>query len=169
MIDLFKANAYDVIKYKIKELRDAAFVAMKMLKSMNELDKNKKALLQKLIDASIFEGKDILENDFVLLESIFTSLPPEEEFKLAILDAKGMQIENSNSDNDSHHSIDALSAEEVVSDADSEVESKEESSENTDSQEELVDTDEESSVTTDIPKENMDTDYDKEDLVSNSD
>ena len=110
--------------------------------------------MQKLIDASIFEGKDILENDFVLLESIFTSLPPEEEFKLAILDAKGMQIENSNSDN-----------EEVVSDADSEVESKEEISENTDSQEELVDTDEESSVTTDIPKENMDTDYDKEDLV----
>ena len=42
MIDLFKANAYDVIKYKIKELRNAAFVAMKMLKSMNELDKNKK-------------------------------------------------------------------------------------------------------------------------------
>ena len=61
MIDLFQNNMYRDIKYKIKKLRNAALLTLKMLKKSNELGRDNKELLQKLSNASIFEAKDLLK------------------------------------------------------------------------------------------------------------
>ena len=63
MIQLFNNNMYSDIKYKIKELRNAAKLTLKILKRTNWLGKDKEDLLHKLANASIFEGKDLLKNN----------------------------------------------------------------------------------------------------------
>ena len=90
MIDLFQNNMYRDIKYKIKKLRNAALLTLKMLKKSNELGRDNKELLQKLSNASIFEAKYLLKNNIESLKSIFALLPDEEELEQA---AKEMGVD----------------------------------------------------------------------------
>ena len=108
MIELFQNNMYRDIKYKIKKLRNAALLTLKMLKKSNELGRDNKELLQKLSNASIFEAKDLLKNNIESLKSIFTLLPDEEELEQAAKEIKDSELsekyesdssENENSEN----------------------------------------------------------------------
>lgn len=115
MIDLFQNNMYRDIKYKIKKLRNAALLTLKMLKKSNELGRDNKELLQKLSNASIFEAKDLLKNNIESLKSIFALLPDEEELEQAAKEIKDSEIkekdessssenENSENENEEHES-----------------------------------------------------------------
>ena len=73
MIQLFKNDMYDDIKYKIKELRNAAMVALGIMKSSNCLERDNEDLLNKLVNSSIFEGKDLLKNNIESLQKMFCS------------------------------------------------------------------------------------------------
>ena len=115
MIDLFQNNMYRDIKYKIKKLRNAALLTLKMLKKSNELGRDNKELLEKLSNASIFEAKDLLKNNIESLKSIFALLPNEEELEQAAKEIKDSEIndkdessssenENSENENEEHES-----------------------------------------------------------------
>ena len=84
MIELFKNNMYSDIKYKIKELRSAALIALKMLKRSNEAGKANQDLLHKLVNASIFEGKELLKNNFETLQMILISYQTKKNFCLQL-------------------------------------------------------------------------------------
>ena len=100
MIQLFKNDMYDDIKYKIKELRNAA---MKIMKSSNCLERDNEDLLNKLVNSSIFEGKDLLKNNIESLREIFLLLPDEEEILQTIKEVKGS--ENDDNDKDYHLTV----------------------------------------------------------------
>ena len=121
MIELFQNNMYRDIKFKIKQLRNAALVTLKMLKKSNELGRDNKQLLQKLSNASIFEAKDLLKNNIESLKSIFALLPDEEEFVQAAKEIKHSEF----GDEDESDSSESESSEIESSENENEVEERE--------------------------------------------
>ena len=121
MIELFQNNMYRDIKFKIKQLRNAALVTLKMLKKSNELGRDNKQLLQKLSNASIFEAKDLLKNNIESLKSIFALLPDEEEFVQAAKEIKHSEF----GDEDESDSSESDSSETESSENENEVEERE--------------------------------------------
>ena len=105
MIHLFKNEMYNDIKYKIKELRNAAMVALKLLERTNCLGKDNEELLNNLANASIFEGKNLLKNNIESLHEIFSLLPDEEVIFQAIKEVK--DSENGDYDKDTHLTVDS--------------------------------------------------------------
>lgn len=110
IIELFKNKMYSEIKYKIKELRNAALLALNIFKKTKQLGKDKEDLLQELINASIFEGKDLLNDNIESLRTIFLYLP-EEELMEAIKEIKESELsdtdDNNNADSDQNEYEDA--------------------------------------------------------------
>ena len=102
IIELFKNNMYSDIKYKIKELRNAALFALKTLKRAKALGNDDEKLLHSLVNASIFDGKELLEKNVKSLDTIFSNLPSEEEFMQVVKELKS----SINNDNDVHFSKD---------------------------------------------------------------
>ena len=102
IIELFKNNMYSDIKYKIKELRNAALFALKTLKRAKALGNDDEKLLHSLVNASIFDGKELLEKNVKSLDTIFSNLPSEEEFMQVVKELKSSK----NNDNDVHFSKD---------------------------------------------------------------
>ena len=86
--ELFKNKMYSELKYKIKELRNAAMLALKFLKRARQLGKDDENLLHKLVNSSIFEGKDLLNNNMESLHAIFSNLPNEEDLIYTIKEIK---------------------------------------------------------------------------------
>ena len=83
--NLFKDNKYDIIKFKIKKLRNAALTASKGLADVTEKERE---LLGDLSKASIFEAKNLLEQHYITLKSIFITLPPYENVKAIVTEVK---------------------------------------------------------------------------------
>ena len=83
--NLFKDNKYDVIKFKIEKLRNAALAASKGLADVTEEERE---LLDDLSNASIFEARNLLEQHYTTLKSIFTTLLPYEIVKDVVTEVK---------------------------------------------------------------------------------
>ena len=89
--ELFKNKMYSELKYKIKELRNAAMLALNFLKRARQLGKDDENLLHKLVNSSIFEGKDLLNNNMESLHAIFSNLPDEEDLIQTIKEIKDFE------------------------------------------------------------------------------
>ena len=82
---LFKENKYDVIKFNIEKLRNAALAASKGLADVTE---EQQELLDDLSNASIFEARNLLGQNYTTLKSIFTTLPPYENVNDLVTEVK---------------------------------------------------------------------------------
>ena len=105
IVELFRNNMYSDIKYKIKELRNAALLTLKILNGTKQLDKDNEKLLHSLVNGSIFDGKELLEKNIKSLDTIFSYLPSEEDFIEVVKELKGSKnidddVENNNSSED---------------------------------------------------------------------
>ena len=105
IVELFRNNMYSDIKYKIKELRNAALLTLKILNGTKLLDKDNEKLLHSLVNGSIFDGKELLEKNIKSLDTIFSYLPSEEDFIEVVKELKGSKnidddVENNNSSED---------------------------------------------------------------------
>ena len=83
--NLFRENKYDVIKFKIAELRKAAFITSK---GLTDLTEEQRELLNDLSNASIFDARNLLEQNYATLKSIFTAWPPYEIVKDIVTEVK---------------------------------------------------------------------------------
>ena len=161
IIELFDNKMYTDIKYKIKELQNAALLTLKVLKSSNQLDKDNESLLIKLVTASLFEGKELLNNNIEALKNIFSYLPSEEDLVSVLKeviketnDPENIDIDENdnisedletNSSNDYDQSKNSENEEEYNNNEEMVNENlKEEISENSDDYQEMMDTDKES-------------------------
>ena len=73
--DLFKENNYKAIQFKIDKLQNAAKFASNLLTSLGKLTQEEQSLLDTLSDASIFEARSLLDQNYTILKSIFLELP----------------------------------------------------------------------------------------------
>ena len=63
-------------------------LALNFLKRARQLGKDDENLLHKLVNSSIFEGKDLLNNNMESLHAIFSNLPNEEDLIYTIKEIK---------------------------------------------------------------------------------
>ena len=134
---MFKNKMYNEIKYKIKELRNAALLALEFMKRAKQLGKDDENLLQRLVTASIFEGKELLTNNAESLHAIFSTIPNEEELMQVIKEIKGSEDSDndditdedgdiSENEENNEHSVQIADEKESVSDKDSTMSENEE-------------------------------------------
>ena len=170
IIELFNYKIYSDIKYKIKELKNTALLTLKILKNSKQLEKDNEDLLNKLVNASIYEGKELLNNNIASLKKIFSYLPDEEElvqiFKEISKEIKDPEnIDNSLEDLE----IDAINDNEQIEYSENEdeynkseemvdEELKEEITVNSDIDEDMINTDEKSIVESEEISKNTDND-----------
>ena len=72
------------------------------MKRAKALGNDDEKLLHSLVNASIFDGKELLEKNVKSLDTIFSNLPSEEEFMQVVKELKSSK----NNDNDVHFSKD---------------------------------------------------------------
>ena len=80
---LFGINNFDDLHFKTKELCNAAFMLSKGILERN-LTKEEQDLVEKLSKASQFQAKDLLDNNYSILKSIFADMPNYEDTKSVV-------------------------------------------------------------------------------------
>ena len=84
---LFEKDNYDVIQFKIKELSNAAFMVSNGILE-RELTTEEQELMVELSNTSLFEAKDLLNENYTVLKTIFIDLPPYEDVRNIVKEIK---------------------------------------------------------------------------------
>ena len=73
--NLFMEDNRKAIQFKIKELRNAAWYASALFECNGSITEEEHNLLDTLRDASIFEARTLLDENYEVLKSMFTQIP----------------------------------------------------------------------------------------------
>ena len=83
MKHLFEVDNYNAIRFKIKELCNAAFMISKGILG-RVLTTEEKYLLTDLLNASLFEAKDLLNDNYAILKTIYLEIPDYETVRITV-------------------------------------------------------------------------------------
>ena len=73
--NLFKENNNKAIQFKIEKLKNAAMFASIYFTKVGNITVEEQSLLNSLSEASIFQARSILDQNYNTLKPIFTELP----------------------------------------------------------------------------------------------
>ena len=73
--DLFKENNYKGIQFNIEKLQNAAKFASKFFTCLGNITQEEHSLLDTLSDSSIFDARSLLDQNYIIIKSMFTELP----------------------------------------------------------------------------------------------
>jgi hypothetical protein len=76
MQDLFKDNNHKAIQLNIEKLKNAAKFASGFFKNLGSITKEEQSLLDNLSEATLFKARTLLDQNYDILKSMFTELPP---------------------------------------------------------------------------------------------
>ena len=96
MKNLFENNKFDDLRFKTKELCNAAFMLSKGILE-RKLTKEEQELVEQLSKASQFQARDLLDENYSILKSIFVDMPDYDETRTAV---EELRQEYSNEDKD---------------------------------------------------------------------
>ena len=96
MKNLFEKNKLDDLRFKTKELCNAAFMLSKGILE-RKLTKEEQELVEELSKASQFQARDLLDENYSILKSIFVDMPDYDETRTAV---EELRQEYSNEDED---------------------------------------------------------------------
>ena len=83
MKDLFEKNKFDDLRFKTKELCNAAFMLSKGILE-RKLTEEEQELVEELSKASQFQARDLLDGNYSILNSIFVDMPDYDETRTAV-------------------------------------------------------------------------------------
>ena len=83
MKNLFEKNKFDDLRFKTKELCNAAFMLSKGILE-RKLTKEEQELVEELSKASQFQARDLLDGNYSILKSIFVDMPDYDETRATV-------------------------------------------------------------------------------------